>query len=54
MAVDTIALMDALKIDKAISVVTIGLSHGRHRRSALARPCKALVSVSGYLIDRNV
>ena len=51
-AVDTIALMDALKIEKPILA---GFDWGARTANIIAalRPerCKALVSVSGYLID---
>jgi len=50
-AVDTIALMDALKIDKAILA---GYDWGARTADIVAalwpKRCKALVSVSGYLI----
>lgn len=50
-ALDTIALMDALKIDKAI---VAGFDWGARTADILAalwpERCKALVSVSGYLI----
>jgi pimeloyl-ACP methyl ester carboxylesterase len=51
-AVDTIALMDALKIDKAILA---GFDWGGRTANAIAslwpERCKALVSVSGYLLS---
>jgi len=51
-AVDTIALMDALKIDKAILA---GFDWGARTADAIAslwpERCKALVSVSGYLFS---
>jgi pimeloyl-ACP methyl ester carboxylesterase len=51
-AVDTIALMDALKIDKAILA---GFDWGGRTADAIAslwpERCKALVSVSGYLLS---
>ena len=51
-AVDTIALMDALKIDKAILA---GFDWGARTADAIAslwpERCKALVSVSGYLLS---
>src|SRR5262245_9209183 len=50
-AVDTIALMDALKIDKAILA---GFDWGARTANIIAalwpERCKAMVSVSGYLI----
>ena len=51
-AVDTIALMDALKIDKAIlGGYDWGAADSQHPSRALwPERCKALVSVSGYLI----
>jgi pimeloyl-ACP methyl ester carboxylesterase len=52
-ALDTIALMDALKIDKAILA---GFDWGGRTADIIAvlwpERCKALVSVSGYLIPR--
>ena len=51
-AADTIALMDALKIDKAILA---GFDWGARTADVIAalwpERCKGLVSVSGYLID---
>jgi len=51
-AVDTIALMDALKIDKAILA---GFDWGARTADAIAslwpERCRALVSVSGYLLS---
>ncbi len=51
LALDTIALMDALKIDKAILA---GFDWGARTADIVAalwpERCKALVSVSGYLI----
>lgn len=51
LAVDTIALMDALKIDKAILA---GFDWGARTANIIAalwpERCKAMVSVSGYLI----
>jgi len=35
-AVDTIALMDALKIERRRSLVSMGRADGRHHRGALA------------------
>jgi pimeloyl-ACP methyl ester carboxylesterase len=50
-ATDIIALMDALEIDKAI---VAGCDWGARTAGIMAAPwperCKALVSVSGYLI----
>ena len=50
-ALDTIALMDALTIEKAIIA---GFDWGARTANIIAAPwpehCKALVSVSGYLI----
>jgi pimeloyl-ACP methyl ester carboxylesterase len=52
LAVDTIAFMDALKIDKAILA---GFDWGARTANIVAalwpERCKAMVSVSGYLID---
>src|SRR6266699_1505709 len=54
LALDTIALMDALKIEKAI---VAGCDWGARTADIVAalwpERCKALVSVSGYLIGRQ-
>lgn len=52
LAVDTVALMDALKIDKAvIGAFDLGARSANIIAALWPERCKALVSVSGYLIS---
>jgi hypothetical protein len=52
-ALDIVALMDALKIRRRSSPVRLGRAHGLHHRGAVARALQGLVSVSGYLINNR-
>ncbi|MGT2481328.1 alpha/beta fold hydrolase [Methylobacterium oryzae CBMB20] len=54
LAVDVVALMDALKLPQAVlGGFRLGCADGRHRRGAVAERCRALVAVSGYLIGNQ-